>query len=188
MLTQPEAAEALYRPIAESGRSTTADVIAAMVTASGCYPFAVQLIGYEAWRHRPDATQITLADVTAAVRLVEVKLGQMVYEPSLADLSPRDRDFVRATAIDDGPSRLSDIAERRSPELLHGNAGSSILSARESRWWAAGAWSGRMCSASGRGRSFWAGSHVAARHRDPVNGSHPVHSSAVATSNEASVY
>jgi hypothetical protein len=112
MLTEQEAYEALSVPIRESGRYAPDDVIQAMVNASRCYPFAVQLVGYETWRNRRDAPAINLDDVNTARPIVDSKLGQMVYEPALADLSQRDRDFVHAMAIDDGPSSLADLANR----------------------------------------------------------------------------
>jgi predicted transcriptional regulator len=36
----------------------------------------------------------------------------MVFEPAMHDLSDRDRDFLEAMANDDGPSLLTDVAER----------------------------------------------------------------------------
>ena len=40
------------------------------------------------------------------------KLGQLVHEPSLEDLSEVDRTFLTAMSFDDDPSRMSDIARR----------------------------------------------------------------------------
>ena len=40
------------------------------------------------------------------------KMGQLVHEPALRDLSNVDRTFLAAMAIDDGPSKISDVAQR----------------------------------------------------------------------------
>jgi hypothetical protein len=112
MLNPLEVADALQVPIVEHGRTVSDSTLEVMVELSAYYPFAVQLVGYHVWRQHPDRTEITLADVTAARAIVAAKLGQMVHEPSLAELSDRDRDFLTAMARDPGPSRISGIAER----------------------------------------------------------------------------
>ncbi|MFT3873830.1 MAG: hypothetical protein QM714_14505 [Nocardioides sp.] len=40
------------------------------------------------------------------------KVGQLVYDSALADLSPMDRAFLDAMTVDAGPSKIADIAER----------------------------------------------------------------------------
>jgi hypothetical protein len=40
------------------------------------------------------------------------RLGRLVHEPALADLSDVDRSFLVAMAHDDGPSRMADVAAR----------------------------------------------------------------------------
>ena len=44
-------------------------------------------------------------------------MESLVHEPALADLSNVDRAFLAAMAIDDGPSRISEIARRLGVEL-----------------------------------------------------------------------
>lgn len=50
-----------------------------------------------------------------AVRGVEAsvrRVGRLVHEPALADLSTIDRSFLVAMATDDGPSQMRDIRAR----------------------------------------------------------------------------
>jgi hypothetical protein len=121
MLNTVEVRDALRVPIENSDRTVTGDALESMVELSGRYPFMVQLVGYHTWRQHPDRREITNADVDAARPIVIAKLGQMVHEPALADLSDRDRDFLSAMAVDSGPSRISDVAERMGVDLNYAN-------------------------------------------------------------------
>ncbi len=44
-----------------------------------------------------------------------------MHEPALAELSPVDRTFLAAMAVDDGPSRMSDIAARMGVDINYAN-------------------------------------------------------------------
>lgn len=107
-----EVAEALQRPIEASGRSITPEALDAAVQLSEGYPFLVQLVGYHLWRQHPDTPTITISEVKAARPAIIRRVGTLVHEPSLSEISDVDRAFLREMAVDDGPSRISDIAER----------------------------------------------------------------------------
>lgn len=79
--------------------------------ATGGYPFMIQLVGQHAFRHR-SGDNIDIDAVANGIADARRKLGQPVHEPSLADLSDVDRTFLTAMSVDDGPSRMSDIARR----------------------------------------------------------------------------
>ena len=85
--------------------------------ATGGYPFLIQLVGYHVWRQRPDQRAITVADVDAGAATAMSRMESLVHEPALADLSNVDRAFLAAMAMDDGPSRISDVAKRLGVEL-----------------------------------------------------------------------
>jgi len=50
--------------------------------------------------------------VQAAVLVAERRLGSLVLEPALGDLSPNDRRFLLAMSVDDGPSKIGELAKR----------------------------------------------------------------------------
>ena len=79
--------------------------------ATGGYPFMIQLVGQHAFRNLID-NKINADAVTHGIGAARRKLGQLVHEPSLADLSEVDRTFLTAMSTDDGPSRMLDIAAR----------------------------------------------------------------------------
>jgi hypothetical protein len=104
--------EAILIPVRAAGRDIAADALEAAVTASSGYPFLIQLVGYHIWRVEPDAPTITADHVATAIPAVEERLGRLVVEPAVSSLSDRDHDFLDAMAVDDGPSRVRDIAAR----------------------------------------------------------------------------
>ena len=50
------------------------------------------------------------AAAAAGVQTARRRLGSLIHEPALRDLSHVDRTFLAAMAVDDGPSRMADIA------------------------------------------------------------------------------
>ena len=101
----------LTAPTDAIGVTWNADALARAVTACGGYPFMVQLVGQWSFFYR-SGTVIDLSAAEKGIAKAQEKLGILVHEPALADLSPRDREFLLAMAEDDGPSTIGDIAER----------------------------------------------------------------------------
>jgi hypothetical protein len=82
-----------------------------MARATEGFPFLVQLVGYHVWNEcRTD--EIVLDDVRRGVEIARRKLGTTVHALSIRDLSEKDRAFLVGMTVDDGPSRLSDVASR----------------------------------------------------------------------------
>ncbi len=99
-------------PIEESGRQVEPAALAHMVDAVDGYPFMLQLVGSRVWRVHPDSTEIGVADARAGVELARDRLGTLVHEPALSSASEIDRSFLLAMALDAGPVRMADIADR----------------------------------------------------------------------------
>ncbi len=101
----------LARPLDDAGRKITTNALRNAVTATKGYPFMIQLVGDELYRSTTD----TVIDVDAADRAIPAaarRLGRLVHETALADLSVIDRSFLVAMAHDDRPSRMGNIATR----------------------------------------------------------------------------
>jgi hypothetical protein len=107
-----DVAEAIREPILSSARTISDEALDEAVRATDGYPFLIQLVGYHIWRRHPRETDVSLADVRAGIAAARRRMGSLVYEPSLADLSDVDRSFLLAMAVDSGPSRMADVAER----------------------------------------------------------------------------
>ena len=103
---------ALTKPVVDAKRTISADTAKLAAEATGGYPFLIQLIGFHMWRVNPSAKEITVEDVEAAVPAARRRLGTLVIEPSLQDVSDVDKTFLAAMAVDDGPSKIADVAKR----------------------------------------------------------------------------
>jgi hypothetical protein len=90
----------------------------AATNGTGGYPFLIQLIGY--WMCKIADTDTGAAGgavidetvAAAGVQAARRRLGSLIHEPALRDLSQVDRTFLAAMAVDDLPSRMADIAAR----------------------------------------------------------------------------
>lgn len=112
-----EVERALRETIEAAGRMIGLAACRRAANATGGYPFLIQLVGYHVWRQHADVRPITVADVDAGAVTALERMGSLVHEPALADLSNVDRNFLAMMAIDDGPSRISEIARRMGVEL-----------------------------------------------------------------------
>ncbi|MYE08959.1 MAG: ATP-binding protein [Acidimicrobiaceae bacterium] len=112
-LEPTEAWTALAEPVRERGGRMPAEAVEHAVAVSQGYPFMVQLVGFHAWQAALDpTTAVTLQDVAAGAETARRQVGQLVIAPMWRDLSEGSRRFLAAMALDDGPSRTSDIAIR----------------------------------------------------------------------------
>ncbi|MDP9465290.1 MAG: ATP-binding protein [Actinomycetota bacterium] len=108
-------ADAFVSVINEAGRTISPADATLAAQATGGYPFMIQLVGYHAWKQHGDAPAITADDVNAGAIAAQRRIGRLVLEPALHDLSPIDRTFLLRMAPDDGPSKMSEIRERMGP-------------------------------------------------------------------------
>ena len=118
LVTPDEVDRALREPVEAAGWAWTDEALAAARVATGGYPFMIQLVGQYAFRNSQGGV-IEADAVEKGVGDARRRLGELVHEPSLADLSHVDRTFLIAMAQDDGPSRIAVIAERLGVCLLY---------------------------------------------------------------------
>lgn len=102
---------ALAQPLAELSMAWTEEGLEVAVAACGGYPFLIQLVGQQSVRSATGGLIDGAAAATGSNRAKRM-LGRLVHEPALADLSDVDRTYLAAMAVDDGPSRVADIAGR----------------------------------------------------------------------------
>lgn len=113
---------AIAGPIQQRGGTIDDEALGTAVEATSGYAFMVQLVGFHSWKAAPDPTAVvTVDDVATGIAEAERRIGRLVLAPTWRSLSDVDRRFLIAMARDDGPSRITAIAERL--EVEDGYAG-----------------------------------------------------------------
>lgn len=105
---------ALAETFASTGVTITDGQLDEAAAATGGYPFLIQLVGYHVWRlaNRRDDRTVTESSLTEGLDAARRRLGSTVLATAVADLSDIDKTFLLKMAVDDGPSRIGDIAIR----------------------------------------------------------------------------
>ena len=83
-------------------------------------------MGYHVWR-RATGDYIGIEAADQGIEAARRRLGSLVHEPGLADLSEIDRTFLAAMALDDGPSQMGDVIARMGVSHQYGNVYRSRL-------------------------------------------------------------
>lgn len=110
--------DSLRQTFKDSNVSISELHLATAAEATGGYPFLVQLVGYHVWR-LSKVSGVTDQTLTRGIEAARKRLGSMVLDTALADLSDVDRTFLVKMAVDDGPSRMSSIAERMGESIKY---------------------------------------------------------------------
>ncbi len=108
-----EVQDALEKTIGENGRRIEPGLTGLAAKASGGYPYLVQLVGYHIWRNARSDT-IGRTAVERGIHDARSRLGTLVHEAALNDLSDVDRRFLVAMSEDDRKTRVADLARRLS--------------------------------------------------------------------------
>ena len=104
---------AIAAPIAQRGRTIDDDALDSACLATSGYAFMVQLVGFYSWAAAPAVSErITLRHVESGSAEASQRVSRLVLAPVWRDLSPVDRRFLRAMAVDDADSGLADVAKR----------------------------------------------------------------------------
>jgi hypothetical protein len=102
---------AFSRTVHDSGKTIEAEQCRTMARASRGYPFLIQLIGFHVWKRALERA----VDDGAVERGIDdalERLGVLVHEQALKDLSPADHRFLRAMAVDVADSRVFELSGR----------------------------------------------------------------------------
>jgi hypothetical protein len=109
-LSDAAVAQAIREPITDAGRSIAPGALDLAVEAVRGYPFLTQVVGFHLWEADPRAATITAAQARRVIPGAQAATARLVFEPVLADLSPRDVDFLHAmAAVEEDPVPVSEI-------------------------------------------------------------------------------
>ena len=92
------------------------DVLNQAAKMTDGYPYFMQLLGYYLLRYSKETKEITENTLNEALKSSQMDLEQNVFSPILSPLSEWDISFLKAMAIDNGTSNVSDIAQRLGKE------------------------------------------------------------------------
>jgi chromosomal replication initiation ATPase DnaA len=110
-LKTPDVRTAMKRTIAMTGRTIEQQALEYAAEKTDGLPFLMQLIGYHVF-NQSDNKQIRLDDAVDGVTDAYEDMRSMILDATVAELSATDMNFLRAMIRDDGPSRISAIADR----------------------------------------------------------------------------
>lgn len=111
-LTPDEVVDAIEQPVRAAGRTIGAAALQRVVEVAAGYPYLVQVVGDLAWKVAPERVEIAPADVDAIAPRAVRSLGEKVHGPAVADLSEKDREFLRAMVPDRDGSQIADVIFR----------------------------------------------------------------------------
>jgi type II secretory pathway predicted ATPase ExeA len=98
LLSEEETVAALQGSAAQAGRPMDDDAASLLASASGGYPFAVQVYGKHAWRASQGEERIRLPAAQAALDPSRRELDRGLYSARWERTSPREREYLQAVA------------------------------------------------------------------------------------------
>lgn len=107
-----EVEEAMRRTIEDAGRSISDEALSEIVSASGGFPFMMQLVGFRTWDRHPDCLQITKDDALAGISLASKEFMERIIKTTYDSLSAGDKAFLEAMVLEGCPVRTASVAQR----------------------------------------------------------------------------
>ena len=107
-----EVESALRKTIVQGGRMIGDGQLSRCIEAVEGFPYMLQLVGYRVWDADPFEEKISDEDTTRGIEIAKAELRDQILLPTLTDLSPTDREFLKTMLEDETSSALGDIAQR----------------------------------------------------------------------------
>lgn len=115
-----EVRRGLVTPLEATDKSWDTVALEIAIDACGGYPFMIQLVGDWCFRYS-DTNTITDDVAQKGIAKAQRKLGQLVHEPALNDLSDIDRTYLLHMAQNEGESSTSEIAAKLKKTVQYAN-------------------------------------------------------------------
>lgn len=103
---------AFERTLQDAGKQIAEEALDEAVRSIKGFPYMMQLVGYRTWEAAGSETLITTAAAKKGIRRAQNELTSSVLATTYRELSPGDKRFLAAMLEDEGPSRVSDVAQR----------------------------------------------------------------------------
>lgn len=107
-----EVEEALRLTIESGGKRIPDDAVEEAVAAIDGFPFMLQLVGYRSWNASGTSDTIDGNAIRRGVALAQKELEHRVFQATWSELSKGDVAFLRAMALDQGPTKRAELTSR----------------------------------------------------------------------------
>ena len=111
-ISDTEIDRAFRKTIESGGKQIQAAALKSAVSASGGYPYMMQLVGFSIWEESGERKTIHEQDAEKGVHAALQDFQNGVLNSTYRELSSGDRTFLRALSDDVSENRVSDIAAR----------------------------------------------------------------------------
>jgi len=105
-----EVTQLYYSTFNEANKQLSKEDAVFMAETSRGYPFMIQLVGYYVWRKTNE--KIERKDILTGIEMAKERLGVLVFEASLGDLSEKDLAFLHAMASLKTPVSTAEIQKK----------------------------------------------------------------------------
>ena len=121
LLSDADVEEAYARPAEDAGLIWDEDALRKAVLVAQGYPYFIQQCGFSVCEQLDAPGAITLSEVTDGVELAMAELDSGLYRSRWDRATPAGKDFLKAMAQDEGPSKMTELAQRlgREPSALY---------------------------------------------------------------------
>ena len=104
--------DAILQTIEQNGKTIEEDALNSAVETSQGFPFAMQLVGFGAWKYAGESGCITCEHMERSIRRTAQEMEHSVILPTLRECSTREVEYLTVMAQADGPCVTSDIARK----------------------------------------------------------------------------
>lgn len=111
-LGEPDARDAIKKPIADEGEDISEEAVADIIRHTHGYPYFLQEWGFQSWNHAA-TSPIEAEDVSSASSAALGRLDDGFFNVRYDRLTPKEKEYVYAMAcLGPGPHRSSEVASK----------------------------------------------------------------------------
>lgn len=109
-ISYEETWNAYRKAFSKDGKYASIEVIDIASEAVKGYPYLFQLVGYHIWER--SSSIVTIEEAKSAIEFAKKRLGHLVHDTALADLTAKDKTFLLAMSNYDDSAQMRDIADK----------------------------------------------------------------------------
>lgn len=111
-LSDKSSGKALVEPVAGQGMAWSPEALGLVVQEAAGYPYFIQQCGFSICEQVDGPIELTMVETLAGIELAREELSRGLYRSRWGRATAQGKEFMRAMAQDEGPSKISEIARR----------------------------------------------------------------------------